>query len=60
MSLSRDQVNSIVQLVPVAVTLTSQLVDLVKRLQDDGYEVPSIDDLKGLNSKLKSLDDLVE
>lgn len=58
MGLSKDEVQAIISLVPVAMQLTGQLVDLVYRLQADGYEVPSIAELQSLNEKLKNLNDL--
>lgn len=58
MSLSKREAETIVALVPTAVRLTGQLVDLIKTLRDEGHEVPGLDDLRDLNSKLKALDDL--
>lgn len=58
MGLNKDEVQAIVALIPVAVQLTGQLVDLVQRLKVEGYEVSTVEELQKLRAKLQALDDL--
>ena len=48
----------ITKLLPVAIDLTTRIVDYAQQAKDDGIEIPDIPELKLLNDKLKQLKDL--
>jgi len=56
--MSAALVKTIVTLLPTAVDLTRQMIELIRQAQNEGIEVPEIDEIKTLNEKLKNLPDL--
>lgn len=56
--MNTEAINTISSLIPVLTSLISEVVSLTSKLQDEGYEVPAIDDLKAINDKLRALEDL--
>jgi hypothetical protein len=51
-------IQAIVTLIPVAIDLTTRLLNFAKAAKEDGYEVPTIEKLQELNDALKALPDL--
>ena len=58
MSLNKQQVDLIVSLLPVAVSLAQGLAAAVERLRADGYEVQDLDAYRKATEALRSLKDL--
>ena len=58
MSMDKKTVEAALTMLPVAIDLVTRLITFAEAAKNDGYDVPSIEELKGLNDKLKELPDL--
>lgn len=58
MSLNKQQVDLIVSLLPVAVSLAQGLAAVIERLRADGYEVPELEAYRKATEDLRALKDL--
>ena len=48
----------VIEMIPVAMSLTEKVIEAAKKVKEAGYEVPSIEELKAENDKLRALPDL--
>jgi hypothetical protein len=56
--MNEKTVSIIAALLPTAVSLTTQVLEFAKAANEEGYEIPAIDELIALNRALKDLPDL--
>jgi len=51
-------IEAFLRLIPLLIEIGKEVTDMVERLRDEGYDVPSIDELKELNERLRRLPDV--
>lgn len=51
-------IKTAISLIPIAIDLTARLVEFAEAAKNDGYDVPTIAELRASNQKLKDLPDL--
>ena len=56
--MDKAAVQTLISLIPIAIDLTTKLLSFAEAAKKDGYDVPTIDELRALNDKLKELPDL--
>ena len=56
--MGKETIMLIANLIPVALDLTSRLIDFAEAAKGEGYDIPTMPELKALNEKLKALPDL--
>lgn len=53
--ISSNTINAITQLIPLLTMVTKNIVDVAKNLRNDGYDIPSVEELEELNNQIRNL-----
>jgi hypothetical protein len=53
--LSEKTTVTVIQTIPLIITLLDSITRLLNNLKEDGYEIPKVEDLEKLNEKIRNL-----